>query len=62
MSYAGIPRVRCRKPAEGEWFRVLSGPEGGGDQAALRARQHAKPLAVRRLAAAQPRNDRVARQ
>ncbi len=46
MSYAGIPRVRCRKPAEGEWFRVLSGPEGGVVAATLREPETRLPFLV----------------
>ena len=46
MSYAGIPRVRCRKPAEGEWFRALSGPEGGAVAATLREPETKLPFLV----------------
>lgn len=36
MNFAGIPPVRCRQPAVGEWFRVLPGAEGGALAATLR--------------------------
>ena len=36
MNFAGFPPVRCRQPPAGEWFRALSGPEGGAVAATLR--------------------------